>query len=395
MPKRSKRSKEDKEAGPPAKKRGRPSKNENQELPKPEPTYPESGLGQPIIELGQATPRVNTSGLATFPDELLLEVMSYYPPIPLPTVEPQPPIDADAQIERRETLAALSHTCSNLRRFFRPYIWQRIEVVSGMPVGNRRRVGKKTKANERLSNQELLRQLEIVTIRDTSLSEYVNVINVEIKDYSSHSVLEELARCMAVFPNLHTVKLLVLVDPLNAFDTEKIFAKHSYPQIRTAMVSTRGFPLLRSCPGVQFAYSTEDCKTGHLTRVMLHSCPLLQNLYLDVPEAGLEEIVSAFPEVRTLELHFGMLGFSLHAPSFALISGFKRLKNLELRAAGSITHNMKDEVLVWAKNLLLELQKVDKEEKLLCLYYSEPSDDYLTKEISIVLPVPEPLQGER
>jgi hypothetical protein len=77
---------------------------------------------------------------------------------------------------------------------------------------------------------ELIRQLEIVTIRNPSLAAYVkyvesliwlelvknpflptfgmsSVVNVVIGDHCVRNVLRELARCLAIFPNLHTLRL--------------------------------------------------------------------------------------------------------------------------------------------------------------------------------------------
>jgi len=56
----------------------------------------------------------NTAGLAIFPDELLLEILSY-----CPDAEPKDDFVVDVHFVRRETLMALSQTCRNLRRFVR------------------------------------------------------------------------------------------------------------------------------------------------------------------------------------------------------------------------------------------------------------------------------------
>jgi hypothetical protein len=123
-----------------------------------------------ILELEDApSPQCeNTTGLALFPDELLLEILSYYPECELDPNEEYSKQDADAQFARREALIALSQTCRNLRRFLRPYIWRRIEVFIGMRVS----AGEVLNTEEQLA-LELVRQLEIVTIRDPDLAGYV------------------------------------------------------------------------------------------------------------------------------------------------------------------------------------------------------------------------------
>jgi len=119
---------------------------------------------------------INNGGLPTLPDELLLELLSYYPPIPLPAFSDED-IDTAAHIARRDTLLALSRSSSNLRRFFRPYIWQRIEVCAGMPVGKTTLNKGNGKEEKKAFALELLRQLEIVTIRDPTLAQYVECVS--------------------------------------------------------------------------------------------------------------------------------------------------------------------------------------------------------------------------
>ena len=115
---------------------------------------------------------VNTSGLAVLPDELLLEFVSHLPSPPAPSKKHEPN-DAMAYMEQRDLFFALSMTCRRFRRFFRPYVWRRLEVTSGMHIGAtilRPRTGREAYATE------LVRQLEIVTIRDPSLAEYVQYV---------------------------------------------------------------------------------------------------------------------------------------------------------------------------------------------------------------------------
>jgi len=119
--------------------------------------------------------RRNTTGLATLPDELLLEILSYYPESEPDPKEEYGKEEADAHFARRERLIALSQTCRNLRRFLRPYIWRRIEVFTGMRVST----GEILDTPETLA-LELIRQLEIVTVRDPELADYVKYIPTHI-----------------------------------------------------------------------------------------------------------------------------------------------------------------------------------------------------------------------
>ncbi|KAF8816673.1 hypothetical protein BYT27DRAFT_7127516 [Phlegmacium glaucopus] len=174
---------------------------------------------------------INTKGLPILPDELYLEILSYYP-------VSQFRQDPNHSV-RRQVLFALSQTSTNLRRFFLCYLWERIEVSrSGhAPIKNRPLA------------LELVRQLEIVTIRDPTLAKYVKVVNVDIGVYSQDSVLTELARCLALFPNLYSVQLKIEKNPSMQQGTiARPFKEYVYENIRTAIVSCNALEFLRSCP---------------------------------------------------------------------------------------------------------------------------------------------------
>jgi len=115
----------------------------------------------------------NTKGLATLPDELYVEIISHLPTVPENPlgVEREPSSDADLRTAHRELLVTLSQMCHNMRRVFRPNIWKRIEVFPGMRIGHTVARGW-GEATGKLA-LEVLRQLEIVTIRDPSLAKDV------------------------------------------------------------------------------------------------------------------------------------------------------------------------------------------------------------------------------
>ncbi|KIM45480.1 hypothetical protein M413DRAFT_341656 [Hebeloma cylindrosporum] len=229
--------------------------------------------------LSNGPERENTSGLAIFPDELLLEILSYYPDSE-PELNEDTGRDADAHFARRERLIALSQTCRNLRRFLRPYVWRRIEVFVGM------RVSAATLGTKRQLALELIRQLEIDTIRDPSLAEYVNVVNVMIADYSVKSVIQELTRCLALFPNMHTFKLnhAKLTAPLKQCITHA-FSTQAFPQIRSVAVPEgctsllKHFPLARHVYLVGATYIQSDYKAS----ILAAHCPLTENISLFIP----------------------------------------------------------------------------------------------------------------
>ena len=78
-------------------------------------------------------------------------------------------------------------------------------------------------------------------------------LDIFIGSYSIETVLAELARCLALFPNLHTVQ----IDVVSALGStrrslgirlERAFHKYSYPQIRNIFVMFASVPFIASCP---------------------------------------------------------------------------------------------------------------------------------------------------
>jgi len=121
---------------------------------------------------------VNTRGFAALPDEIYLEIVSHMPSVPIPTpihLESYPGI----RRSRHETFLSLSQTSRSLRRFFWRYLWQRIEVREGMKIGGKDVTLKDTRTLTGTPSSyknyaiELIRQLEIVTIRNPQLAQYV------------------------------------------------------------------------------------------------------------------------------------------------------------------------------------------------------------------------------
>ena len=127
-----------------------------------------------------STHGVNTCGFATLPDEIYLEIVSYLPSVPIPTRG----LDSNWQWDepyhyrrirrsRHETLLSLTQTSRSLRRFFWRYLWQRIEVREGTKIAGINDTLKNYLSSAREYATELVCQLEIVTIRNPKLAQYV------------------------------------------------------------------------------------------------------------------------------------------------------------------------------------------------------------------------------
>ncbi|KAF8813102.1 hypothetical protein BYT27DRAFT_7251258 [Phlegmacium glaucopus] len=128
---------------------------------------------------------INTRGFPTLADEIYLEIMSHLPSVPIPTpITPESPSYPERRRSRHETLLSLSQTSRSLRRFFWRYLWQRIEVREGMKIRDQDDTEEdspylttsgpwSTREGLKKYTIELVRQLEIVTVRNPQLAQYV------------------------------------------------------------------------------------------------------------------------------------------------------------------------------------------------------------------------------
>ncbi|GLB36745.1 hypothetical protein LshimejAT787_0310320 [Lyophyllum shimeji] len=179
---------------------------------------------------------VNTTGFPALPAELLLGIIPHIPCLPVPAL----PKDLEkTYADRAKLLRGLSQMCRSLRRAFLPVVWERIETLQ-------RNASAKSLATE------LIRQLEIVTVRDPVLAAYVKIVNVKLTYYSCDTVMEEFARCLALFRNLETIQILYTSGYCpNIVDTQAAFKDRQFPLVRTVVIPGYAAAILQSCPGAQ------------------------------------------------------------------------------------------------------------------------------------------------
>ncbi|KDR68717.1 hypothetical protein GALMADRAFT_146065 [Galerina marginata CBS 339.88] len=226
----------------------------------------------------------NTRGFPALPDEIYLEILSHLPTIPVPTEDTIDICNPKSHPNRQLILSSLSQTCQSLRRVFLRYLWQRIEVYEAMdtqkgPLPTFDVLRKRPISNYVHSRyaEEVVRQLEIVTIRDPNLAQHVNVLNI-VLSYSVETLLPELARCISLFPNLHTVQMHFFgpfVTPVPGVATT--FEGYKYPQIRNVCLSDNCAGFLASCPRANRVtpYMHVPC-CSHLLPCAKERCPQIE-----------------------------------------------------------------------------------------------------------------------
>ncbi|KAK0200097.1 hypothetical protein DFS33DRAFT_1367023 [Desarmillaria ectypa] len=113
--------------------------------------------------------------MTVLPNELLLEILSYWPSIPIPAKGRR--VFSEQYILRFHALLALSQTCCSLRNVFLPLVWERLEAyASRKPLLSPH--CKLTLPWEKEVATKLIQQLEVVIVRDPTLAVYVRYVHV-------------------------------------------------------------------------------------------------------------------------------------------------------------------------------------------------------------------------
>ena len=102
------------------------------------------------------------------------------------------------------------------------------------------------------------------------------VVNVILQSYCYDTVIAELARCLALFPNLHTLQVLGLGMRRGEI-TYKVFRGLKFPQIRTLVVPSPGYYMLPSFPNVKDVTCIGGCPEVFWETLFAH-CPNVVSL---------------------------------------------------------------------------------------------------------------------
>jgi hypothetical protein len=214
-------------------------------------------------------------------------------------------------------------------------MWRKIEV------GVERQEGKDKTYDKRLAT-ELVRQLEIVTIRDPTLAQYVQYVcffliqkkivlingpfrevSICLNIYSMDTVFPELVRALHMFSNMHSLQIisrssLVQRGLFNAFKG------HTFPTVRRLALNGAAHPLVKSCPQVQAFYTNEHFRCGYVWQEVVQNWEGITKVHgLMVPDRYTLGEGAAFPiTVFTILTH----------PFLTVTAKLRHLKYLEVDA---------------------------------------------------------------
>jgi hypothetical protein len=107
-------------------------------------------------------------------------------------------------------------------------------------------------------------------------------VDIFIGQYSIKTVLAELARCLSLFPYLHTVQIDLFSwsrrrRPMGKF-FEQTFKNYSYPQIRNVFVRYFSESFVASCPQARRIGFRNLSMSRSCLQTILNNCPHLEVL---------------------------------------------------------------------------------------------------------------------
>ncbi|PPQ76112.1 hypothetical protein CVT24_003769 [Panaeolus cyanescens] len=408
---------------------------------------------------GQASARASTAavrgvngttGYLALPIELHAEIISHLPKYPICCEAPEKS-DYDKQgRDRHFTLHSLSRVCHALRVACLPYLWEGIEVYEGFKIpGKGTRLGKipiflstvtvptTTIPNARASRnyaEELLRQLEVVTVRNPALAKHVKFVvsvyflirvvsdevilenvhrfmNVTLTPISLTAVREELIRCLPLFPNLTTVRMII-------WRCWEIYAGPqdiTLPQIRTLYLNGAAAWLANKCPNARsIAFTSEQelsvCQDAFYwlneAKAVGKSLEVLGLFPYHHRSDFVGKLWAHFPSLRdvTVDCYMFRTTVGIVNPDYRTdpLSKLENLQIIRIRADLHIGYNSprvydvrpkeppldeQETYYEWAQKTLLKVQERDKLEKR--VYFTRPTGEYKLLIMNVGRPVEE------
>ena len=108
-------------------------------------------------------------------------------------------------------------------------------------------------------------------------------LDIFFGQYSAKTVVAELARCLSLLPNLHTVQIDVTFGFKRSLlkNFERSFKGYSYPQIRNVFIMSESYSFIASCPQARRVGSTNTQRlsmTRSCVDIIIKNCPHLEAL---------------------------------------------------------------------------------------------------------------------
>jgi len=273
------------------------------------------------------------------PVELWLEIISYFPAVPIPTLRiARNPVLPPSTLERGDVLRALSQTCRTLRKIFFQQAWERLEVCA---IRTERSSGQNhirdycveglNYGRDQIPGSWYLDVSRTVQTKCEGLSRHpeyaalIRVVNVVLTRCSAKTVLPAFARCLDILPSLDTLQILRAHTQMTTH-LKKHFEGRSFPSIQTVILPTHAHEIMRCCKQAKTVVCNYGDGSQLVTAIGIGGKKVERLEGFTPDEHLMKRIVKAAPNLRTIKFNGSVTPNALR-----ILSLLKNITSIELR----------------------------------------------------------------
>lgn len=223
---------------------------------------------------------------ADLPVEIYLEIVSYFRSVPIHEMHGGYHLDSHLfALERQDALRAMSQTCRAWRAFFRPLLWENVEMA-----GTRQGGGQwfkqcadtlLTKCNELAETPEV--------------AKYVKGMRFVLSTHDMSPCLDILAKAMKECSNLKTIHVY-FAQTDSAKMIKAAFDGHVFPSVENVILPSQAHGILRCCPNVKEVFNHQG-DGSQIVSAMQTKCKkveVLAGVYPDMAMAKSERNLQVY-----------------------------------------------------------------------------------------------------
>ncbi|KAG2023878.1 hypothetical protein CC2G_001484 [Coprinopsis cinerea AmutBmut pab1-1] len=204
-----------------------------------------------------ATPlKQNATGFTALPDELLLDILIHLDTTVIRNHGTPALNDPIASQLREFTIISLIQTCQSLRRFFLPYLWQRIQNFPLPFLDNDAGFSSASERQWEERSTTSIKRLDMVIDGNPYLANYVQIVNVYLYYSNLSEVLAKLVKVLSICPQVHTLQLTGSFYGISRLTFNSLFSAEranslQFPTINTAFFTPLTIAAIQALPNLR------------------------------------------------------------------------------------------------------------------------------------------------
>ncbi|CAE6381150.1 unnamed protein product, partial [Rhizoctonia solani] len=208
-----------------------------------------------LDHMSASSTRSASRGFLALPNELVSQILSYYPEIKTIHILMNPTFignwkDAENYFVRFDVLRSLSQLCRLARDIYLPLLWERFQTM-----------GRKSKG----------------MLRNKHLWPYVKLVTVTLTRFQTSKVLPPFVKLLRALPNVHTLEIPHAHSAMTGA-LKQAFEGKTFPTIQRIILPTCAHEILRCCPEIREVTCNEDDGGRLIGGLVQNGCKKLEVL---------------------------------------------------------------------------------------------------------------------